>query len=50
MPQMSPINWLILMIYFSLIIIMFNSMIYSTFNYSANLPKIKFKIQKNWKW
>nr|YP_009695351.1 ATP synthase F0 subunit 8 [Diaphanes nubilus]QEJ81529.1 ATP synthase F0 subunit 8 [Diaphanes nubilus] len=50
MPQMSPINWLILMIYFSIVLIMFNSMIYSMFYYATSLPNISSKIQKNWKW
>nr|YP_009967227.1 ATP synthase F0 subunit 8 [Diaphanes citrinus]QEO18989.1 ATP synthase F0 subunit 8 [Diaphanes citrinus] len=50
MPQMSPMNWLTLMIYFSLMMIMFNMMIYSSFNYMIKFPQIKKFYQKNWKW
>nr|UFZ13762.1 ATP synthase F0 subunit 8 [Acanthacorydalis asiatica] len=52
MPQMAPINWLILFFLFSIIMIMFNIMNY--FIYSAPLPKslstnLKFN-SLTWKW
>nr|AXS65382.1 ATP synthase F0 subunit 8 [Cucujoidea sp. 3 KM-2017] len=51
MPQMAPLNWLILFIYFLLIFFMVNSMVYFIFKYT---PKIKTFNKKNikyhWKW
>nr|UFZ12816.1 ATP synthase F0 subunit 8 [Acanthacorydalis sinensis] len=52
MPQMAPINWLILFLLFSIIMIMFNIMNY--FIYSASLPKESItNLKLNsliWKW
>nr|AND96503.1 ATP synthase F0 subunit 8 [Milichus apicalis] len=51
MPQMAPINWLMLLIYFSIIFMMFNVMNYYAFNY--NIKSFTFKKKKmslNWKW
>nr|UWM92602.1 ATP synthase F0 subunit 8 [Creophilus maxillosus] len=51
MPQMAPMNWLILFIMFTMIFIMFNCINYFSFNYqpkSSELNKISKKI--NWKW
>nr|AND96632.1 ATP synthase F0 subunit 8 [Drepanocerus kirbyi] len=51
MPQMAPINWLMLMIYFSIIFMMFNSMNYYSFNYTIKSINTFKKIMKvNWKW
>nr|QEJ81467.1 ATP synthase F0 subunit 8 [Diaphanes citrinus] len=48
--QMSPLNWLMLMIYFSFILITYNMIIFTTFNYMNNSFK-KYKIIKMiWKW
>nr|QRM17300.1 ATP synthase F0 subunit 8 [Cordylepherus sp. YY-2021] len=52
MPQMSPLNWLILFIFFSLIFIFINMLNYFILNYKYskknNLKKINNKL--NWKW
>nr|ARH53898.1 ATP synthase F0 subunit 8 [Lampyris noctiluca]QEL51285.1 ATP synthase F0 subunit 8 [Lampyris noctiluca] len=50
MPQMGPLNWLMLMIYFSMVFVMFNTLIYTTFNYSIKTPKISKIFKVNWKW
>nr|AND95997.1 ATP synthase F0 subunit 8 [Onthophagus tricornis] len=52
MPQMAPINWLFLLIYFSLIFLIFNSLNYYSFNYfnTKILSFKKKKINLNWKW
>nr|ARH54876.1 ATP synthase F0 subunit 8 [Brachypterolus vestitus] len=51
MPQMAPLNWLILFIYFTIVFLMFNSVNYFSFLYK---PKTKTpsknKIKFNWKW
>nr|UFZ12920.1 ATP synthase F0 subunit 8 [Protohermes basimaculatus] len=52
MPQMAPINWLLLFILFSLILILFNIMNY--YITIPNHPKTSSKsfkfIPLNWKW
>nr|WKU84123.1 ATP synthase F0 subunit 8 [Salpingogaster sp. ECU13] len=53
MPQMSPISWLVLFFFFSMIFIMFNVMNY--FIYFPLITKSKnFKnknnLSMNWKW
>nr|AND96567.1 ATP synthase F0 subunit 8 [Tiniocellus sarawacus] len=51
MPQMAPINWLLLLIYFSLIFMMFNILNFYSFMYpmkSIMFKKMKSKL--NWKW
>nr|AND96723.1 ATP synthase F0 subunit 8 [Onthophagus rhinolophus] len=51
MPQMAPINWLTLLIYFSMIFMIFNAMNFFSFNY--NIKIFYFKKNKkllNWKW
>nr|YP_010294900.1 ATP synthase F0 subunit 8 [Oiceoptoma thoracicum]UMO90838.1 ATP synthase F0 subunit 8 [Oiceoptoma thoracicum] len=51
MPQMAPMNWLILFIMFIIIFLMFNSMNYFSFKYptkSISTSKTTSKI--NWKW
>nr|QEJ81555.1 ATP synthase F0 subunit 8 [Rhagophthalmus giganteus] len=49
MPQMAPLLWLNLMISFSILLLMFNSL-----NYFSNLYKNKKILQSkkkiNWKW
>nr|AXS66341.1 ATP synthase F0 subunit 8 [Staphylinoidea sp. 6 KM-2017] len=51
MPQMAPMNWLILFIYFTLIFLLFNSMNYFSFIYpQKNSFKKKIKLNLNWKW
>nr|QLY89513.1 ATP synthase F0 subunit 8 [Myospila meditabunda] len=53
MPQMAPINWLILFIIFSISFMIFNMMNY--FSYIPYMPKSKnynkkFTNSFNWKW
>nr|AND96383.1 ATP synthase F0 subunit 8 [Onthophagus schwaneri] len=51
MPQMAPINWLLLLFYFSLIFMIFNVLNFYSFNY--NIKTFYFKKKKtllNWKW
>nr|YP_010121893.1 ATP synthase F0 subunit 8 [Necrodes littoralis]QRF92669.1 ATP synthase F0 subunit 8 [Necrodes littoralis] len=51
MPQMAPMNWLILFIMFMMIFLMFNSMNYFSFKYptkKSSSDKNLFKL--NWKW
>nr|YP_009728649.1 ATP synthase F0 subunit 8 [Macroxyela ferruginea]QHR79723.1 ATP synthase F0 subunit 8 [Macroxyela ferruginea] len=52
MPQMAPINWLILFIMFSLILLLFNILNYFCFQYKLpSLSKTKFnQPTMNWKW
>nr|AXS64914.1 ATP synthase F0 subunit 8 [Latridiidae sp. 1 KM-2017] len=52
MPQMAPMNWLTLMIYFTLIYLIFNSLNYFSFNYkNSESTLFKKTMQKNfWKW
>nr|SPP23436.1 ATP synthase F0 subunit 8 [Graphium sarpedon] len=54
MPQMMPINWIMLFIYFILIFILFNIMNYYIFipkNKNNYLPLMKnLKKNFNWKW
>nr|AND96020.1 ATP synthase F0 subunit 8 [Onthophagus carbonarius] len=51
MPQMAPINWLMLLFYFSMIFMMFNVMNYYSFNYNIKMFSFKKKIKNlNWKW
>nr|YP_010238968.1 ATP synthase F0 subunit 8 [Megalinus hunanensis]QTE20683.1 ATP synthase F0 subunit 8 [Megalinus hunanensis] len=51
MPQMAPLSWLTLFIYFTMIFLMFNSMNYFSYKYSikSNL-NIKKNKNFNWKW
>nr|ARH53769.1 ATP synthase F0 subunit 8 [Cercyon borealis] len=51
MPQMAPINWLFLFIFFIGIFMLFNSMNYFSFKYP--IKSYQFKSKKtlmNWKW
>nr|AXS64897.1 ATP synthase F0 subunit 8 [Tenebrionoidea sp. 13 KM-2017] len=51
MPQMAPLNWLTLMIFFVLILVIFNGLNYFSFTY---IPKTETSVKKqftlNWKW
>nr|YP_010586046.1 ATP synthase F0 subunit 8 [Apsilochorema hwangi]UZZ43782.1 ATP synthase F0 subunit 8 [Apsilochorema hwangi] len=53
MPQMMPINWIMLFIYFIILYIIFNSMNYYNFFYkinkSLNIHHKKISMF-NWKW
>nr|ANJ70273.1 ATP synthase F0 subunit 8 [Hydroporus gyllenhalii] len=55
MPQMAPMNWLILYMFFSMIFIMFNFLNYYLFliNKNLNNNNNNMKMMKkyfNWKW
>nr|YP_009939490.1 ATP synthase F0 subunit 8 [Chrysomela vigintipunctata]QNV48731.1 ATP synthase F0 subunit 8 [Chrysomela vigintipunctata] len=51
MPQMMPLNWLILLFYFMSIFFLFNIMNYYMFSYSSKTyKKSKKNIMFNWKW
>nr|YP_009971737.1 ATP synthase F0 subunit 8 [Platisus moerosus]QNG56447.1 ATP synthase F0 subunit 8 [Platisus moerosus] len=51
MPQMSPLSWLMLFFFFSIIFIMYNIFNYFSFIYPIKISKtFKSKIQINWKW
>nr|YP_009487735.1 ATP synthase F0 subunit 8 [Anopheles gilesi]AWB98553.1 ATP synthase F0 subunit 8 [Anopheles gilesi] len=53
MPQMAPINWLILFLIFSLTLMVFNILNYYCFNYSPlKAPQSLFFTSNklNWKW
>nr|AXS65913.1 ATP synthase F0 subunit 8 [Tenebrionoidea sp. 20 KM-2017] len=51
MPQMAPLNWLTLMIFFIAALLVFNSLNYFSFTYK---PSSSLKSKKehtiNWKW
>nr|ARO35457.1 ATP synthase F0 subunit 8 [Photinus pyralis] len=50
MPQMAPLNWLILLLYFCMILVMYNTVIYTIFNYkNKDSKKISFN-KFSWKW
>nr|ALO70853.1 ATP synthase F0 subunit 8 [Phloeopora testacea] len=55
MPQMAPMNWLMLFIYTIIIFLMFNILNYYSFFYMFKNMKIynktyKFNHKINWKW
>nr|YP_009492420.1 ATP synthase F0 subunit 8 [Dorysthenes paradoxus]AWI69837.1 ATP synthase F0 subunit 8 [Dorysthenes paradoxus] len=51
MPQMSPLNWLSLFMFFIAMFIVFNSMNYFSFTYPVKkLDTKKMKSKFNWKW
>nr|QRV62430.1 ATP synthase F0 subunit 8 [Graptodytes pietrii] len=52
MPQMAPMNWIILYMMFSIIFILFNFMNFYIFMINKNTNKQKniFKKNFNWKW
>nr|APX40034.1 ATP synthase F0 subunit 8 [Longitarsus nigrofasciatus] len=51
MPQMMPLNWLTLMIFFILMFYFFNNINFYNFMYLPSKKVImKIKISSNWKW
>nr|AXS65134.1 ATP synthase F0 subunit 8 [Staphylinoidea sp. 9 KM-2017] len=51
MPQMAPLNWLILFFMFIFIFLIFNFINYYQFIYNSKMIKFSKKIKKlNWKW
>nr|AMW67881.1 ATP synthase F0 subunit 8 [Nipponeurorthus fuscinervis] len=52
MPQMAPISWLTLFMYFSILMIIFSIMNFYIFSYNSPIVKnLKFKMNSlNWKW
>nr|YP_010954839.1 ATP synthase F0 subunit 8 [Hemisodorcus sinensis]WMW30224.1 ATP synthase F0 subunit 8 [Hemisodorcus sinensis] len=51
MPQMAPLNWLTLMLMFSIILIIISTINYSIFNQTPkNLFHDKTYSVKTWKW
>uniref|UniRef100_A0A6H0N4E8 ATP synthase complex subunit 8 n=1 Tax=Brephilydia jejuna TaxID=2546586 RepID=A0A6H0N4E8_9CUCU len=51
MPQMAPLNWLILAIVFTLVFLVFNIINYFSFNYETkSLKTSKEKVISSWKW
>nr|YP_010305210.1 ATP synthase F0 subunit 8 [Philonthus spinipes]ULT46827.1 ATP synthase F0 subunit 8 [Philonthus spinipes] len=51
MPQMAPMNWLILFIIFTLTFLIFNTINYFSFKYQMKPSSISKKSSKiNWKW
>nr|APX40567.1 ATP synthase F0 subunit 8 [Galeruca interrupta] len=51
MPQMMPLYWLTLMLFFILIFFMFNNINYFNFFYKIKTTKNQLtKLNYNWKW
>nr|AXS66516.1 ATP synthase F0 subunit 8 [Coleoptera sp. 28 KM-2017] len=51
MPQMAPMNWLMLFIYFLCIFLMVNTLNYFNFTYLVKKTSLnKKKISYSWKW
>nr|APX40931.1 ATP synthase F0 subunit 8 [Apteropeda orbiculata] len=51
MPQMMPLNWLLLMLFFIMILYMFNNLNFFNLNYTTQKEKINKKlILFTWKW
>nr|ALO70750.1 ATP synthase F0 subunit 8 [Neobisnius villosulus] len=51
MPQMAPMNWLMLFLMFTFIFLIFNSMNYFSFSYKPKSSQSLKKTNKiNWKW
>nr|YP_009971685.1 ATP synthase F0 subunit 8 [Hymaea magna]QNG56369.1 ATP synthase F0 subunit 8 [Hymaea magna] len=51
MPQMMPLNWLTLFMFFTMIFFIYNSMNYFSFLYTIKTFKSKkHNISFNWKW
>nr|QXJ79807.1 ATP synthase F0 subunit 8 [Suinzona borowieci] len=51
MPQMMPLNWLILFFYTISVFLMFNIINYFNYNYSIKNINYSMKLIKyNWKW
>nr|ARH55067.1 ATP synthase F0 subunit 8 [Lordithon exoletus] len=51
MPQMAPMNWLMLFLYFTILFLLFNSINYFSFSYTPQSYKLNLKNKLiNWKW
>nr|QJF72902.1 ATP synthase F0 subunit 8 [Nephus voeltzkowi]QJF72928.1 ATP synthase F0 subunit 8 [Nephus voeltzkowi] len=51
MPQMMPLNWMMLFLYFLLIFYLFNINLYFNNNIKKkDIPSKKYKFKLNWKW
>nr|APX40047.1 ATP synthase F0 subunit 8 [Psylliodes cupreatus] len=51
MPQMMPLNWISLMLFFTLIFYCFNTLNFFLFLYNKKKNNLNFKSFKlNWKW
>nr|AUN88081.1 ATP synthase F0 subunit 8 [Somatochlora hineana] len=53
MPQMAPMSWIILFIFFSIMLIMINTLNYYLFNPKIHIQEHSKKssiMTKNWKW
>nr|YP_009995379.1 ATP synthase F0 subunit 8 [Ochthebius hasegawai]QNP09795.1 ATP synthase F0 subunit 8 [Ochthebius hasegawai] len=53
MPQMAPMNWMMLFLMFTIIFLVFNSLNYFSFKYMNKNTNNKFNLKKNflnWKW
>nr|YP_009712008.1 ATP synthase F0 subunit 8 [Gastrophysa polygoni]QGA74018.1 ATP synthase F0 subunit 8 [Gastrophysa polygoni] len=51
MPQMMPLNWMLLLFYFTLIFMIFSIMNYYMFTYKMKYTKkSNNKLNYNWKW
>nr|QWB85758.1 ATP synthase F0 subunit 8 [Clytobius davidis] len=51
MPQMAPLNWLTLFLFFTFMFLTFNMMNFFSFSYQPKMSKeVKKSIKLNWKW
>nr|YP_010944512.1 ATP synthase F0 subunit 8 [Chilocorus rubidus]WMB96370.1 ATP synthase F0 subunit 8 [Chilocorus rubidus] len=51
MPQMMPLNWLMLFFYFISILLIVKILFYYNYSMKINNPTLKFKnFTQNWKW
>nr|AVE15609.1 ATP synthase F0 subunit 8 [Theopropus elegans] len=52
MPQMMPLNWLMLFLFFSITLLLFNMMnFYTPYNKKTSPPLMKMKFKSmSWKW
>nr|QNP09983.1 ATP synthase F0 subunit 8 [Ochthebius sp. IBE<ESP> AN292] len=51
MPQMAPLNWIMLFFMFTMIFMLFNSMNYFSFMYkNMKYNTKKHNLKNNWKW
>nr|AOY39801.1 ATP synthase F0 subunit 8 [Phloeotribus sp. BMNH 1047247] len=51
MPQMAPMNWILLIFYFIILMLMFILMNFYSFNYTPKKMKIKTSFKNLiWKW
>nr|AXS64836.1 ATP synthase F0 subunit 8 [Staphylinoidea sp. 12 KM-2017] len=50
MPQMAPMNWLLLFIMFIIMFLMINLMNFYSFKYAPKNFKKKISSYMNWKW